>query len=93
LTALIGIQLGLRDDTLPMMFLELAIAGLLCLPLWIWGREWNSQTRQLLDLETGEQLVLAQRHSAFGIPLQYWAIVWPGVVLAILIARAFEFVK
>jgi hypothetical protein len=60
-----------------------ALALNVCI-LWFLGRWLNSRpVKVLIDPESGKRLV-ANAHSLFWIPLQYWAIPWLvyGVVFA-----------
>lgn len=84
LTAAIAHALGYRDATMPTYAVEIVTTAIIFLPIWIYGKKWNSAQRVLIDKKTGNEIVLRGRHSAFGIPMQYWAIIWPVVVIIIL---------
>jgi ribose/xylose/arabinose/galactoside ABC-type transport system permease subunit len=55
--------------------------------LWIYGKKWNAQTRTLIDKDTGQEIVFKNIHTAFWIPMQYWAIIWPVILVLILITN------
>ncbi len=85
LTALIGPSLGFKDGTTQIVALELIIAILLSIPIWIYGRKWNSEKRELIDKLTGKELIITNQHSFFWIPMQYWAIIYPVIILLVMI--------
>src|ERR1700722_10946569 len=76
LTAAIALALGYRDATIQTYVVEIIVTAILFLPIWIYGKRWNSVERVLIDKRTGNEVVIRGRHSAFGIPMQYWAIIW-----------------
>jgi hypothetical protein len=84
LTAVVASALGFRDATLPTYLIEIAATAAAFVPIWIYGNKWNSMERVLIDKATGEEFTVRGRHSAFGIPMQYWALIWPAVITAIL---------
>jgi hypothetical protein len=84
LTAVIANALGYRDATMPTYAVEIIMTAIVFLPIWIYGKRWNSAERVLIDKSTGNEVILRGRHTAFGIPMQYWAIIWPVMIIAIL---------
>lgn len=83
LTALIGSALGLQDATVQIYTVEFIIAVLLFIPIWFYGKKLNSQRRTLVDKATGKEVVLGNNNRAFWIPMQYWAIIYPVLLLLI----------
>jgi len=84
LTAIVANALGFRDATLPTYLVEIAATAAVFAPIWVFGNKWNSVERVLIDKATGEEFPVRGRHSAFGIPMQYWALIWPVVIIGIL---------
>lgn len=84
LTAIIANAFGYRDATPPTYLIEIMMTAILFVPIWIYGNRWNSVERVFIDKITGDELTIRGRHSAFGIPMQYWALIWPAAVVVIL---------
>lgn len=84
ITAIVADALGFRDATPPTYFVEILSTVAMFVPIWIYGNKWNAVERVLIDKATGEEFTVRGRHSAFGIPMQYWALIWPVVLVAIL---------
>ena len=83
MTAIIANALHYRDATPPIYAIEILTTTILFVPIWIFGKKWNSTKRVLIDKKTGKEVIFWSRHSAFGIPMQYWAIIWPTVIAVI----------
>src|SRR6266481_3060931 len=83
LTALIGPALGFQDATIQIYVVEFVLALLLFLPIWFYGKKLNSERRTLIDKATGKEIVIGNYNRAFWIPMQYWAIIYPIVLLLI----------
>jgi hypothetical protein len=73
LTGFIGSSLGIPDATVRIYVIEFLIAIALFVPVWIYGRRWNSHTQDLIEVSTNKR----NPHKAFWIPMQYWAIIYP----------------
>lgn len=54
---------------------------LVSLPIWFYGKKWNSERRILIDKATGQEITTTNQHTAFGIPMQYWAFIFPALLL------------
>jgi hypothetical protein len=83
-TALVASALGFRDATLPTYGVEIIVTAIMFVPIWIYGKKWNSSERVLIDKATGIEFTVSPRHSAFGVPMQYWAMIWPPLIVLIL---------
>jgi ribose/xylose/arabinose/galactoside ABC-type transport system permease subunit len=90
LTAGIGSSVGLKDATTQMSVLEVVVTSAVFVPIWFYGRKWNSQSRVLMDVDTGEKFAFGNNHRAFGIPMQYWALIVPPLVLVLLIFAGYR---
>lgn len=89
LTAIIGSSLGFQDGTIQIMILEFVLAVLLSIPIWIYGKKWNSEKREFIDKATGKEIIVTNQNTAFWIPMQYWAIIFPSIILLVLIFSKF----
>jgi hypothetical protein len=84
LTALVaGALLGFEDATMPTYVIEFSIGSLLFVPIWFYGRKWNKEAYTFTHRTTGTEITIVNPHTAFGIPIQYWAIIWPLLLLLI----------
>jgi hypothetical protein len=83
LTALIASALGFRDATIQTYALEFFLAVVLFIPLWVYGKKWNSERRELIDKATGKEFVIGNHHRFFWMPMQYWTVIYPVVLLLI----------
>jgi hypothetical protein len=83
LTASIGSALGYKDNTLQIFILEFVIAVIVFLPIWFLGKKWNAKSHTFIEKETGKEIVLKNRHKVFWIPMQYWAIIYPILIVLI----------
>jgi hypothetical protein len=83
LTGLIASALGFRDATIQTYALEFFLAVVLFMPLWVYGKKWNSERHELIDKATGKELVIGNYHRFFWIPMQYWAVIYPVALLLI----------
>lgn len=83
LAGIIGSAIGFKDATVQMYILEFIIALALFVPLWFYGKELNSKTMELIDKKTGKEFTIKNPHKAFWIPMQYWTIIWPVILLLI----------
>lgn len=55
---------------------------------WIMGKKWNSKEPQvLIDKATGQELLLEPNHSLFWIKMQYWAFIFGGLAIVILVQQ------
>lgn len=62
-------------------FLALLIAGSLCFSL---GQALNKKKSKIyIDKETGEEIVVKKRHTFFFISIEYWAIIFPILGMAL----------
>jgi hypothetical protein len=43
-----------------------------------------------MDVDTGEKFAFGNNHRAFGIPMQYWALIVPPLVLVLLIFAGYR---
>jgi len=84
LTAVIANALGYRDATTPTYLVEALTTAALFVPIWFYGNKWNAVQRVLVDKRTGKELTIRGRQSAFGIPMQYWAVIWPSLIVVII---------
>ena len=71
---------------------DIAIAGgvvLSAIIVWVTGKKINDPARGklVIDVETGEELLLQDSHSFFWIKIEYWAFVVPVVLGAIILAN------
>lgn len=89
LTAIIGSYLGFEDATIEIMTLEFILSLLLSIPIWIYGKKWNSEKLELIDKATGNEFIVTGQNTAFWIPMQYWAIIFPSIILLIIIFYRF----
>jgi len=57
--------------------------------VWFVGRKLNNPAKgqRVIDAETGEQLLLLGTHSLFWIKIEYWAVIVPVVLGAIVISQ------
>lgn len=85
LTGIIGPVFGFKDATTQIMLLEFTLAVILFIPIWIYGKKWNSEKRELIDKATGKEFTITNQHQAFWIPMQYWSIIYPAIIILILI--------
>lgn len=66
--------------------ISLFVAGIFS---WIMGKRWNeSSQKNLIDKETGEEVILKPNHSLFWIKMQYWGIIF-GVLGVIMLVKQF----
>lgn len=63
-----GTSLDFQDGTWQNGLLQSIIVIATFLPIWICGKRWNSQ---------------GTAHDAYWIPMQYWAIIWPLLIILI----------
>jgi len=86
--ALTAAAIGLADsDSLDwqhivLLYVWIAIAFV---PVWIYGSRWNAHPLELMDKRTGQDITIKNPHSFIWIPMQYWAIIYPLLVGAILL--------
>jgi hypothetical protein len=89
LTAIFSLLLGFKDATVQIMILEFILAILLFIPIWICGKKWNSEKRELIDKATGKEFMVTNQNQVFWIPMQYWAIIYPVIILLVIIFSKF----
>ncbi len=67
---------------------KLAAALVGAVSIWFLGRYLNSRgTRTLIDEETGEKVVLGNKHSLFFLKMEYWAFVLVGFGVVMLLVE------
>ena len=56
--------------------------------VWFVGKKLNNpdKGKRVIDTETGEEIVLVSTHSLFWIKAEYWAVIVPVVLGAIVVA-------
>jgi hypothetical protein len=84
ITAALESFLGFRDATVQTGILEFVIGILVFIPVWIYGKKWNVPL-ELINKKTGQEFTIKNPHTFFWIPMQYWAIIYPVLILVIFI--------
>jgi hypothetical protein len=69
-----------RNESQTWIGIGLVLGGALC--LWF-GRRWNdpANDRSLVDPQTGEQVVLRNRHTFWFLPMEWWGMA--GILLGV----------
>src|SRR5574343_632432 len=67
---------GFQDGTASIVALELVIAILFSIPIWIYGKKWNAESRTLIDKASGQEFTITNQNTCFWIPMQYWAFIY-----------------
>jgi uncharacterized membrane protein YbhN (UPF0104 family) len=90
LSAVIGILTDIKDTTIQMYLLELITGILLFIPIWIYGKKWNSEKIEFIDKKTGQEFTVKNPHTFFWIPMQYWAIIFPALMIVFFITALIQ---